>query len=58
MEKIHSKATEPTSALIDNKIASTNIKVSKNLRPNNSEKVTNEHEKEIPKKNTHISSRE
>ena len=41
----YQKAAEATSDLIDNKIT----KVSQNSPPNNSETVTNEHDKETPK---------
>ena len=43
------KNTEATGDLIGNKIANRIRKVSKNSQQNNSETVTNEHDKEIPK---------
>ena len=43
------KAAEATGDLIGNKIADRITKVSKNLEQNNSETVTDEHDKEIPK---------
>ena len=43
------KAAEATGYLIGNKIANRTTKISKNLQQNNSETVTNEHDKEIPK---------
>ena len=43
------KTAEVTGDLIGNKIADTITKVSKNSQQNNSETVTNEHDKEIPK---------
>ena len=43
------ETAETIGDLIGNKIADTITEVSKNLQQNNSETVTNEHEKEIPK---------
>ena len=43
------KTAEVTDDLIDNKIADRITKVSKTLQQNNSETVTNEHDKEIPR---------
>ena len=43
------KTAEATCNLIDNKIANKITKVSKNSQQNNSETVTNEHDKEIRK---------
>ena len=43
------KTAEATGYLIGNKIANRTKKISKNLQQNNSETVTNEHDKEIPK---------
>ena len=43
-----STTAEPTRNFIANKIANIIIKVSKNPSQNNSETVTNEHDKEIP----------
>ena len=51
------KIAETTVDLIGNKIAINITKVSKNLPQNNSETVTNEHNKEIPKER-YISSEE
>ena len=51
------KIAETTVDLIGNKIANNITKVSKNLPHNNSETVTNEHNKEIPKER-YISSEE
>ena len=39
--------------MIDNKIAGTITKISKTAEQNNSETVTNEHDKEIPKEKRH-----
>ena len=43
-----STTAEPTRNFIDNKIANIIIKVSRNPSQNNTETVTNEHDKEIP----------
>ena len=43
------KTAEATSDLIGNEIANKVSKVSKNSQQNNSETVTDEHDKEIPK---------
>ena len=43
------KTAEATGCLIGNKIANKITKVSKSSQQNNSEAVTNEHDKEIPK---------
>ena len=43
------KTAEATGDLIGNEIADKITKVSKNLQENNSETVTNEHDKGIPK---------
>ena len=43
------KTVEATGDLIGNKIANRITKVSKNSQENNSETVTNDHDKEIPK---------
>ena len=43
------KTTEATGNLVGNKIANRITGVSKNSQQNNSETVTNEHDKEIPK---------
>ena len=43
------KTAEPTGDLIGNKIANKIMGVSKNSQQNNSERVTNENDKEIPK---------
>ena len=48
------RTTEATGNLIGNKIANRITGVSKNSQQNNSETVTNEHDKEIPKER-HIS---
>ena len=48
-KRVIQKTTEATGDLIGNKIADKIMKVSKNLQQNNSETVTNEHDKEIPK---------
>ena len=42
----YQKSTEGTSSLIGDKIAD---KITKNLQRNNSERITNENDKEIPK---------
>ena len=47
-KKAIQKTAEATSDLITNKIANRITKVSKSFQPNNSETVTNEHDKEIP----------
>ena len=48
-KKFIQKAAEATGDLIGNKIANKITKLSKNSQQNNSETVTNEHDKEIPK---------
>ena len=48
-ERVIQKTAEETGDLIDTKIASKITKVSKNSQQINSEAVTNEHAKEIPK---------
>ena len=48
-KRVIQKTAEATGDLICNKIANRIIKVSKNLQQNNSETVTNEHDKEILK---------
>ena len=48
-KRVFQKTAEATSDLISNKIANRITKVSRGLPQNNSEKVTNEHDKEIPK---------
>ena len=48
-KRIIQKTAEATGDLICNKIANRITKVSKNLQQNNSETVTNEHDKEILK---------
>ena len=49
LQKIIQKTAEATGDLIGNKIADKITKLSKNSQQNNSETVTNEHDKEIPK---------
>ena len=49
-KRVIQKAAEATGDLIDNKIANKMTKVSQNSQRNNSETITNEHDKEIPKK--------
>ena len=56
-KRVIQKTVEETGDLIDNKVAERVTKVSKNLQQNNSETVTNEHDKEIPKER-YISSEE
>ena len=48
-KRVIQKTAEATGDLIGNKIANKITKVLKNLQQNNSEIVTNEHDKEIPK---------
>ena len=48
-KKFIQKTAEATGDLIGNKIANKITKLSKNSQQNNSETVTNEHDKEIPK---------
>ena len=48
-KRVIQKTAEATGDLIGNKIANKIMWVSKNLQQNNSETVTNEHDKEIPK---------
>ena len=48
-KKVIQKIAEATGDLIGNKIANRIRKVSKNSQQNNSDTVTNEHDKEIPK---------
>ena len=50
LKRVIQKTAEATGDLIGNKIANKIWGVSKNLQQNNSETVTNEHDKEIPKK--------
>ena len=51
-------AAQATSDLSGNKIANRIMKVSRTSPQNNSETITNEHDKEIPKKKTYISPEE
>ena len=48
-KRVTQKTAEATGDLIANKIANKITKLSKNSQQNNSETVTNEHDKEIPK---------
>ena len=48
-KRVIQKTVEETGDLVDNKVSERVTKVSKNLQQNNSETVTNEHDKEIPK---------
>ena len=48
-KRIIQRTAEATGDLIGNKIANRITKVSKKSQQNNSETVTNEHDKEIPK---------
>ena len=48
-KRVIQKTAEATGDLISNKIANTITKVSKDSQQNNSETVTNGHDKEIPK---------
>ena len=48
-KRVIQKTVEVTGDWIDNKIDNRITKVSKSLQQNNSETVTNEHNKEIPK---------
>ena len=56
-KRVIQKTTEAIGNLIGNKIANRITKVSRSSPQNNSEKVTNEHDKEIPKE-TYISQEE
>ena len=56
-KKAISKTVAATDDLIGNKIAEKTTKVSRNSQQNNSETITNEHDKEIPKER-YISSEE
>ena len=56
-KRVIQKTAEATGDLIGNKIANRIIEVSKNSQQNNSETVTNEHDKEIPKEK-YVSSEE
>ena len=49
-KRVIQKTAEATGDLIDNKIANKMTGVSQNSQRNNSETITNEHDKEIPKK--------
>ena len=49
-KRVIRKTADAAGDLIGNKIADRNTKVSKILQQNNSESVTNEHSKEIPKR--------
>ena len=48
-KRVIQKTVEVTGELIGNKIADKITKISKTLQENNSETITNEHDKEIPK---------
>ena len=48
-KRVIQKTAEATGDLIGNKIANKITKLSKNSQQNNSDTVTNEHDKEIPK---------
>ena len=48
-KRVIQKTADATGDLIANKFVNRVTKVSKNLQQNNSETVTNEHDKEIPK---------
>ena len=48
-KRVIQRTAEATDDLLGNKIAESFTKISKNLQQNNSEAVTNEHDKEIPK---------
>ena len=48
-KKVIQKTAEPTGNLIGNKNADKITKISKTLQENNSETITNEHDKKIPK---------
>ena len=48
-KRVSQKTIEATGDLIGNKIADRSTEVSNNSQQNNSETVTNEHDKEIPK---------
>ena len=54
-KRVIQKTAEATSDLIGNKLANKITGVSKNLQQNNSETVTNENDKEIPKERYNIS---
>ena len=54
LKRVIQKSTEVTGYLIDKETANRIKQVSKNSQQNNSEAVTNEHDKEIPKER-HIS---
>ena len=56
-KRVIQKTAESTGDLIGNKIANKIMRISKNPQRNNSETVTNEHDKEMPKKR-YISSEE
>ena len=49
MKRVTQKTAKTTGYLIGNKIAHKTTKISKTLQQNNSETVTNEHDKEIAK---------
>ena len=49
LKRVIQKTADATGDLIDNKIANKIMGVSKNSQQNNSETITNEHDKEIPK---------
>ena len=55
LKRVIQKVAEATGDLIDNKIADRITKVSKSSQQDNSETVTNEHDKEMPKKKIYIS---
>ena len=50
----YQKTTKATGDLIGNKYANKIMKVSRNLPQNNSETITNEHGKKLPKKNIYL----
>ena len=50
----YQKTTKATGDLIGNKYANKIMKVSRNLPQNNSETITNEHGKKLPKRNIYL----
>ena len=54
----YQKAAEATGDLIGSTIANKITGVSKNSQQNNSKTVTNEHDKEIPKKDIYLQEKE
>ena len=53
-KQVIQKTAEPTGDLVGNKIVNRITKVSRHSLQNNSETITNEHDKEVPKKDIYL----